>query len=97
MKELLFYLLVLKTFIINSLLDKYKSENFMFLDLYEIIGSLNDENIYSKKPDFKLEYNPSVYEYIGEFDLSISKTLHRILLTTNKLQKEFSRKVEIMD
>ena len=86
-----------KTFIINSLLDKYKSENFMFLDLYEIIGSLNDENIYSKKPDFKLEYNPSVYEYIGEFDLSISKTLHRILLTTNKLQKEFSRKVEIMD
>lgn len=83
----------IKTFIINSLIDKYKKEKYIFLDLYEIVGKLNDENIYSKEPDFKLEYKPTVYEYIGEFDLSISKTLHKLLLTTNKLDKEFSKKI----
>ena len=83
----------IKTFIINSLIDKYKKEKFAFLDLYEITGKLNDENIYSKEPDFKLDYKPTVYEYIGEFDLTISKTLHQFLLSTNKLNKEFTRKI----
>jgi len=78
-----------KTFLFYKIIDEYKKAGYNYLDLYGITGDFSDKNPYKQLNDFKLKFNPVVYEYIGEFDLVINKTLHQLLWSTNKIQKEF--------
>lgn len=78
-----------KTYLFYKMIDEYKKAGYTYLDMYGITGNFSDTNPYKKLNDFKLKFNPQVYEYIGEFDLIISKTLHQLLWSTNKIQKEF--------
>lgn len=75
-----------------KIIDKYKKENYKFLDLNGITGDFTDDNPYKGLNDFKTSLNPKIYEYIGEFDMVVNKTMYQILLSSNKLQKEFQRK-----
>ncbi len=78
-----------KTYMYYKLIKDYKDDGFEYLDLYGITADFNDNNPYKDLNDFKLKFEPDVYEYIGEFDLIINKALHHFLWTTNKIQKEF--------
>ncbi len=78
-----------KTYLFYKIIEEYKKAGYNYLDLYGITGDFNDNNPYKKLNDFKLKFNPVVYEYIGEFDLVVNKTLHQLLWSTNKIQKEF--------
>lgn len=79
----------IKSFMFYKIIESYKKAGYKFLDLYGITADFSDNNPYKKLNDFKLQFNPTVYEYIGEFDLIINKTFHSLLWSTNKIQKEF--------
>lgn len=78
-----------KTYLYYKIIEEYKKAGYNYLDMNGITGDFSDTNPYKKSNDFKLKFNPVVYEYIGEFDLVINKTLHQLLWSTNKIQKEF--------
>ena len=61
------------------------------MDLNGITGDFTNKNPYRELNRFKLKFKPTVYEYIGEFDLIVNKPIHQILWSTNKIQKEFYR------
>ena len=78
-------------YLYSEIIKKYKTENYKFLDLNGITGDFTDENPYKGLNDFKLSFKPKVFEYIGEFDMVVNKTMYQLLLSSNKLQKEFQR------
>lgn len=78
-----------KTFIFYKIIEKYKKENYLYLDMNGITGDMTDTNPYKDVNNFKLKFNPTTFEYIGEFDLIINKPLHQLLWSTGKIQKEF--------
>ena len=81
----------LKTYMYYKIIKDYKDNGYLYLDLYGITGDFEDTNPYKDLNDFKLKFEPTVYEYIGEFDLIVNKPFHQFLWSTNKIQKEFYR------
>ena len=80
-----------KTYMYYKIIKEYKDKGYLYLDLYGITADFEDTNPYKSLNDFKLKFEPTVYEYIGEFDLIVNKPLHQFLWSTNKIQKEFYR------
>ena len=78
-----------KYFLYYNMIGFYKKLGYKFFDLNGITGNFTDNNPYKKLNDFKLSFNPLVYEYIGEFDLVINNTYYNILWNSGKLRKEF--------
>lgn len=76
----------------TKLIEYYKYNNYSYLDLNGITGDFTKENPYKGLNEFKLNFNPNIYEYIGEFDLIINQTLYSILWSTKILHNEFDRK-----
>lgn len=79
----------IKTFIFYKIIEEYKKAGYLYLDLYGITADFTDSNPYKELNDFKLKFKPTVYEYIGEFDLIVNKPFHQLLWSTNQIQKEF--------
>lgn len=79
-EELLYY----------KIIDLYKS-NYKFFDLGGITGDFSSDNPYAKLNEFKLSFKPSVFEYIGEFDLVVNPLLFKVLFTSNRVSKEFKK------
>lgn len=78
-----------KTYIFYKIIEEYKKAGYLYLDMYGITADFTDTNPYKELNDFKLKFKPTVYEYIGEFDLIVNKPFHQLLWSTNKIQKEF--------
>ena len=72
-----------------KIIEEYKKAGYLYLDLYGITADFTDSNPYKTLNDFKLKFKPTVYEYIGEFDLIVNKPFHQLLWSTNQIQKEF--------
>ena len=79
----------IKTYIFYKIIEEYKKAGYLYLDMYGITADFTDTNPYKELNDFKLKFKPTVYEYIGEFDLIVNKPFHQLLWSTNKIQKEF--------
>lgn len=79
-------------FLHYMIINKYKSEGYSFIDLNGITGNNDINNPYKGLNDFKLSWNPKVYEYIGEFDFIINQNKYALLWSTHTLQKEFNKK-----
>lgn len=84
-----FYGIDIKTFLFYKIIEEYKKANYLYLDMNGITADFTDKNPYKALNEFKLKFKPTVYEYIGEFDLIVNKPFHQLLWTTNKIQKEF--------
>ena len=78
-----------RTFLFYKIIEEYKKAGYLFLDMNGITADFTESNPYKELNEFKLKFKPTVYEYIGEFDLIINKPLHQLLWSTNKIQKEF--------
>ena len=78
-----------KSYIFYKIIEEYKKAGYLYLDLYGITADFTDSNPYKALNDFNLKFKPTVYEYIGEFDLIVNKTFHQLLWSTNQIQKEF--------
>ncbi len=76
-------------FLYYNFITYYKSLNYSFLDLNGISGNFTPDNPFKSLNEFKLSFNPTVYEYIGEFDLVINNSLYNMLWSSGKLEKEF--------
>ena len=74
------------------LLDYYKKEGYLFADLNGITGDFTNENPYKGLNEFKLNWKPRIFEYIGEFDLIINPTKYQLLWSTKTLHREFEKK-----
>lgn len=81
-------------FLHYKLLEFYKYD-YDFLDLNGITGDFSKENPYYGLNEFKLSFNPKLYEYIGEFDYIINKNSYKLLDRNELLIKEFNRKQKI--
>lgn len=73
-----------------SLIEYYKSD-FSTLNLNGISGDFSKENKFYGLNEFKLGFNPQLYEYIGELDLIINDKVYNNLLMTGKLHKELDK------
>lgn len=78
-----------KYFLYYNSLNYYKRLGYSFFDLNGISGNFTEKNPYKGLNNFKLSFNPDVYEYIGEFDLVVNETYYNILWDSGKLRKEF--------
>ena len=76
-------------YFLHNEIFKYYKDNYDYVDLNGITGDFSDSNPYKGLNQFKLGFNPYIYELIGEFDLVVNQKLYEILLATNLLQKEF--------
>lgn len=78
-------------FLYDSIIENYKTD-YEFLDLGGISGDFKETNPYKGLNNFKLGFNPKVYEFIGEYDLIINKDAYDNLLSSGRLADEFNKK-----
>ena len=77
-------------FLYYAILDYYKN-NYNYADLNGITADMSKNSPYYGLNQFKLGFNPKVYEYIGEFDLIINEQVYNNLLKNGLLAKEFNK------
>ncbi|MEG1506072.1 MAG: peptidoglycan bridge formation glycyltransferase FemA/FemB family protein [Bacilli bacterium] len=70
----------------------YYRNNFKYADLFGISGDFTKDSPYKGLNDFKLGFNPKIYEFIGEFDLPINTKAYEFLIKSGALAKEFNKK-----
>ncbi len=80
-----------KFYLYYKIIDEYKKAGYKFLDLNGITGDFSKNNPFINLNNFKLQFNPITYEYIGELDLITNNTFYQLLLSTGMLKKEFSK------
>lgn len=72
------------------IMDYYKDE-FDYIDLNGVTGDFSKENPYHGLNQFKIGFNPRIYEYIGEYDLPIKKRKYYSLRKNGTLAKIFNK------
>lgn len=77
-------------FLHHEILNYYKEE-FDYADLNGMTGDFTKENPYIGLNEFKLGFNPRVYEYIGEYDLPIKESKYNKLRSNGTLAKLFNK------
>ena len=75
-------------FIYNYIINKYK-DDYDFLDMNGAASDFNPDSIYNDFNKEKLAFNPTLYEFIGEFDLVLNDFAFKRLQAKNLLAKEF--------
>lgn len=80
-----------KLYLFYYIITYYKSLGYEYVDLNGITADFNESNPYKALNDFKLKFNPIIYEYIGEFDLIINSAFYQMLWSSGKLNKEFQK------
>lgn len=73
-----------------ALIEYYK-KNFDYLDMNGMTGDFEKKNPYYGLNQFKLGFNPKVYEFIGEFDLPIRTSTYKKLRNSGQLAKIFNK------
>lgn len=77
-------------FLHYSLIEYYK-ESFKYLGLNGLSGDFSKTSKYYGLNEFKLGFNPRVFEYLGELDLVINEKAYNKLLATGKLHQMFDK------
>lgn len=80
-----------KLYLFYYIINYYKNLGYEYLDLNGITVDFNEGNPYKTLNEFKLKFNPTIYEYIGEFDLIINSAFYQMLWSSGKLNKEFQK------
>jgi len=78
-------------FLHYMIMDYYK-DTYTFLDLNGLTGDFTKANPYYGLNQFKLEFKPRIYEFIGEYDLIINNVEYTKLGRLGLLGKEFNKK-----
>ena len=80
-------------FLYYKILEYYK-DKFAFADLNGITGDFSKESPYHGLNQFKIGFNPKLYEFIGEYDLIINHNAYMSLYKNGTLAKEFNKVIE---
>lgn len=77
-------------FLHYAILEHYKND-YDYADLNGMTGDFTKENPYYGLNEFKLNFKPKVYEYIGEYDLVIKPLKYKNLRSSGQLAKVFNK------
>ena len=77
-------------FLHYSIIEYYK-KNFDYLDLNGMTGNFEKNNPYYGLNQFKIGFQPKIYEFIGEFDLPINPKKYEKLRKSGTLAKLFNK------
>lgn len=77
-------------FLYYSILERYKPY-FNFCDMNGVTGNFTKSSAYAGLNDFKIKFNPTIYEFIGEFDLIVSDRIFKKLIKTSFIEDEFNK------
>lgn len=77
-------------FLHHEILEYYKND-FDYADLNGVTGDFSKNNPYNGLNQFKLGFNPRIYEYIGEYDLPILESKYYKLRSSGELAKIFNK------
>ena len=80
-------------FLYYSILERYKPY-FNFCDMNGVSGNFTNTSAYKGLNDFKIKFNPTIYEFIGEFDLIVSDNIFKKLIKTSFIEDEFNKHKE---
>ena len=70
---------------------EYYKKDYSYLDLNGLTGDFTKDNPYHGLNQFKLGFNPKVYEFIGEYDLPIKNRKYQKLKNNGTLAKTFNK------
>lgn len=74
-------------FLYQKVIEKYQKE-FDYLDLNGLAGDFNPTSSYFEMNQFKLGFNPNIYEFIGEFDILIDEGAFKRLQSSDAVARE---------
>ena len=77
-------------FLHNTIIEYYK-DNYSILDLNGLTGDFTDKNPYKGLNRFKLGFNPTVYEFIGEYDLILKPMTYKKLYNNGTLGRVLNK------
>ncbi len=77
-------------FLFHNIIKHYRKD-FDYIELNGLSGDFSDTSPYRGLNNFKLGFNPNVYEFIGEYDLIIEPNAYNHLIKTGALAKEFKK------
>ena len=75
-------------YLYNYLIETFK-DSYEFLDLYGLASNFDYDSKYASFNKPKLDFNPNIYEFIGEFDMVLSELLFKKIQSKGLLSKEF--------
>lgn len=70
---------------------KYYQKNYDYAELNGLTGDFSKENPYLGLNEFKIGFNPRIYEYIGEFDLPLNEKKYLKMRFNGELAKIFNK------
>ncbi len=70
---------------------KYYQKNYDYAELNGLTGDFSKENPYLGLNEFKIGFNPRIYEYIGEFDLPLNEKKYMKMRSNGELAKIFKK------
>ena len=70
---------------------KYYKKNYDYAELNGLTGDFSKENPYLGLNEFKIGFNPRIYEYIGEFDLPLNEKKYMKMRSNGELAKIFNK------
>jgi lipid II:glycine glycyltransferase (peptidoglycan interpeptide bridge formation enzyme) len=74
-------------------MERYKPY-FNYLDINGMTGKFEEETPYKGLDDFKKKWNPTIFEFIGEFDVICSTRLFKNLIKTSFIEDEFNQHLD---
>lgn len=77
-------------FLHNSIINYYK-DSYEILDMNGMTGDFSDKNPYSGLNNFKLGFNPKIYEFIGEYDLILKPSIYKKLYNNGTLARALNK------
>lgn len=78
-------------YFLHNELIKYYQKKYDYLDLNGLTGDFTKENPYYGLNQFKIGFNPRIYEYIGEYDLVIDERKYKKERNSGNLAKIFNK------
>lgn len=70
---------------------KYYQKNYDYAELNGLTGDFSKDNPYLGLNEFKIGFNPHIYEYIGEFDLPLNEKKYLKMRSNGELAKIFNK------
>ena len=77
-------------YLYHAIFERYKPY-FDYCDMDGVSGNFEPTSPYYGLNQFKIKFKPTIYEFIGEFDLVCNDRLLKKLLKTNFIEDEFNK------
>ncbi len=80
-------------FLHYAIIERYRPY-FNYLDINGMTGKFEEDTPYKGLDDFKKKWNPTIFEFIGEFDVICSTRIFKSLIKTSFIEDEFNQHLD---